>query len=78
MEIDHAQVWTALQLIHCETLGEYREAAILRAGDEDQLLIYVPRFRRGDAGRVAESGEGEPRGDRLLLAAGVDSPAVAG
>jgi adenine-specific DNA-methyltransferase len=55
MEIDHAQVWTALQLIHCETLGEYREAAILRAGDEDQLLIYVPRFRRGDAGALRKA-----------------------
>jgi adenine-specific DNA-methyltransferase len=55
MEIDHAQVWTALQLIHCETLGEYRESAMLRAGDEDQLLIYVPRFRRGDAGALRKA-----------------------
>jgi len=50
MEIDHAQVWTALQLTHCESLSEYRDEAILQAGDEDQLLIYLPRFQRGQIG----------------------------
>jgi adenine-specific DNA-methyltransferase len=48
MEIDHAQVWTALQLTHCETLSAYREEAVLHAGVDDQLLIYLPRFKRGD------------------------------
>jgi adenine-specific DNA-methyltransferase len=51
-EIDHAQVWTALQLVHCAMLSAFRDGAILRAGDEDQLLIYLPRFRRADAGAL--------------------------
>jgi hypothetical protein len=52
---DHAQVWTALQLIHCETLREHREEPILRAGDDDQPLIYLPRFRRGLAGQLRKA-----------------------
>jgi adenine-specific DNA-methyltransferase len=57
-EIDHAQVWTALQLIHCETVGEYRDAALLEAGDDEQLLVYVPRFRRSDANKLVEAVKG--------------------
>jgi hypothetical protein len=49
MEIDHEQVWTALQLIHCDIVSEYTEKRVLWAGDEDQLLLYVPRFQGGDA-----------------------------
>ncbi len=49
LEIDHAQVWTALQLIHREALMPYAEAPFLWAGDEEQGLLYVPRFRREDA-----------------------------
>ncbi len=45
-EIDHAQVWTALQLIHCDILALYQESPCLSAGDEDQALLYVPSFRR--------------------------------
>jgi adenine-specific DNA-methyltransferase len=45
-DIDHAQVWTALQLIHCEAISAYEEGPILRSGDEEQLLIYLPLFRR--------------------------------
>jgi len=45
-EIDHAQVWTALQLIHCETVASYENSPCLHAGDEEQTLIYVPSFRR--------------------------------
>ncbi|MBV9010143.1 MAG: site-specific DNA-methyltransferase [Verrucomicrobia bacterium] len=45
-EIDHAQVWTALQLIHCETLAPYQDSPCLSAGDEEQTLLYVPGFRR--------------------------------
>ncbi len=49
LELDHAQVWTALQLIHREALTPYAEAPFLWAGDEEQGLLYVPRFRREDA-----------------------------
>jgi hypothetical protein len=48
MEIDHSQVWTALQLTHRETLSEYAEGAMQVAGDDDQLLIYLPRFKAAD------------------------------
>jgi adenine-specific DNA-methyltransferase len=42
--IEHSQVWTALQMIHRDTLEAYTPAAFLQAGDEDETLIYVPRF----------------------------------
>jgi adenine-specific DNA-methyltransferase len=58
MEIDHAQVWTALQLIHGETVGEYKEAAVLRAGDEEQLLVYLPRYRRGQGAALRKAVRG--------------------
>ena len=45
-EIDHAQVWTALQLIHCETVALYKDSPCLQAGDDEQALLYVPSFRR--------------------------------
>ena len=48
MDIDHAQVWTALQLTHIERLTEYRDEPILQAGDEEQLLIYLPHFKAKD------------------------------
>jgi adenine-specific DNA-methyltransferase len=45
MEIDHAQVWTALQLSHRDRLEPIGTDPILTAGDEEQLLIYVPHFK---------------------------------
>jgi adenine-specific DNA-methyltransferase len=56
-EIEHAQVWTALQLTHCQALSEYKEAPVLQAGDEDQLLIYLPRFRRAHANALRKAVE---------------------
>lgn len=44
LDIEHEQVWTALQLIHHETLERFVENDFLYAGDEDSGLIYVPRF----------------------------------
>jgi len=44
VEIEHAQVWTALQMIHRETLEPFAETGFLQAGDEESTLIYVPRF----------------------------------
>jgi adenine-specific DNA-methyltransferase len=48
MEIDHAQVWTALQLMHGETLSPFSGEAVATAGDEEQTLIYVTRFRESN------------------------------
>ncbi|MBM4163598.1 MAG: site-specific DNA-methyltransferase [Lentisphaerae bacterium] len=45
VEIEHPQVWTALQMIHRETLEPYAESDFLVAGDADAALIYVPRFK---------------------------------
>lgn len=44
VEIKHAQVWTALQMIHRDTLEAFTAADFLRAGDEEAALFYVPRF----------------------------------
>jgi adenine-specific DNA-methyltransferase len=49
LDIDHAQVWTALQLLHGETVSPFVETPFLWAGDEDEAVCYVPRFRREDA-----------------------------
>jgi adenine-specific DNA-methyltransferase len=70
LEIEHEQVWTALQMIHLEALAPLEGSAgtpariekngsgaakneeaekslsapFLTAGDEDAMLVYVPRF----------------------------------
>ena len=49
LEIDHAQVWTALQLAHGETVAPFADAPFLWSGNEDEAVCYVPRFRREDA-----------------------------
>jgi adenine-specific DNA-methyltransferase len=46
LEIEHAQVWTALQMIHRETLTAYTEADFLLTADDESTLIYVPRFSK--------------------------------
>ena len=47
LEIEHKQVWTALQLIHRPNLMPYKEAPFLVAeGGDDATLIYVPRFHK--------------------------------
>ena len=57
-EMDHAQVWTALQLIHCETLMPYQESPCANAGDEEQALLYVPSFDRKDLATIQEAVDG--------------------
>jgi adenine-specific DNA-methyltransferase len=47
LEIEHAQVWTALQMIHRETLEAFTTADFLCAGGEEAALFYVPRFTTG-------------------------------
>ena len=67
LEIEHEQVWTALQLAHFDRLAPWPESEtsflrvrekadmlescprFLWAGDEDEAVCYVPRFRREDA-----------------------------
>lgn len=44
LELDHAQVWAALQLIHRDTLAPYGDAPFLWAGDAESAVAYVPRF----------------------------------
>jgi adenine-specific DNA-methyltransferase len=52
VEIDHAQVWNALQMIHCETLAPFVDQPFLWAGSEDETVLYVPRFRRRDVAAI--------------------------
>lgn len=52
IEIDHAQVWNALQMIHCETLSPFAEQPFLWAGTEEAAVLYVPRFRRRDVAAI--------------------------
>lgn len=49
LEIDHSQVWTALQLAHCDTLVPYVEEPFLWSGNADEAVCYIPRFRQSDA-----------------------------
>ena len=44
LDIEHAEVWTALQMLHLDTLAAYANAPFLLAGDESQLVVYIPRF----------------------------------
>ncbi|MFZ4596486.1 MAG: hypothetical protein ACOYOF_19690 [Verrucomicrobiaceae bacterium] len=76
LDIEHEQVWTALQMVHLETLEPYERSAgtpariethggeaakkdeadrsvrapsddaFLCAGDDQSVLIYVPRFTK--------------------------------
>ena len=55
LDLDHAAVWTALQLIHRETLLPYAEAPFLVSVENDEALIYVPRFRREDVPALREA-----------------------
>ncbi len=47
LELDHGQVWMALQLIHRDTLAPYADAPFLWAGDAESAVAYVPRFTPG-------------------------------
>jgi len=47
VEIDHAQVWSALQLLHTGTLAPFDASRdFLMAGDGREALVYVPRFSK--------------------------------
>jgi adenine-specific DNA-methyltransferase len=45
LEIEHAQVWLALQLLHTGILTPYDESRdFLWAGDEHEAIAYIPRL----------------------------------
>lgn len=46
LEIEHSQVWTAIQLAHTDELSPYINAPFLWAGNKTEAVCYVPRFRR--------------------------------
>ncbi len=46
LEIEHAEVWIALQLAHLDSVSPYEEVSFLWAGDEESAICYVPRFHR--------------------------------
>lgn len=46
LEIEHAQVWTAIQLAKLDSVLPYAEEPFLWAGDEDSAICYVPRFSK--------------------------------
>jgi len=46
LEIEHEQVWTALQMIHRDTLVAYAKGDFLLVADGDAALVYVPRFKK--------------------------------
>ena len=50
LDIDHAQVWTALLLLHDLPLAPYNAAdAFSWAGDSTESICYLPRFMREQA-----------------------------
>ena len=52
MEIEHGQVWTALQLMHREGLAAYAPAALHWAQDAEGALCYVPQVKAGTAREI--------------------------
>ena len=44
LDIEHEQVWTALQMIHRDALAPFEPEGFSWAGDGDSALAYVPRF----------------------------------
>ncbi len=48
-QLDHAEVWTLIQLIHRESVAPYSEERWQWAGDDEKAVMYVPRFRQSDA-----------------------------
>jgi adenine-specific DNA-methyltransferase len=55
LDVDHAQVWTVLQLAHTDTVSPYTDAPFLFAGGKEESVCYVPRFRREDAAALREA-----------------------
>jgi adenine-specific DNA-methyltransferase len=49
LEVDHAQVWIALQLMHRDAIAPFEQGKFCWAGDEDEAVMYLPRFRKEEA-----------------------------
>ncbi len=60
LDIPHDQVWTALQLIHRETLEPYEGQALHWRDDEDGALAYVERLTRGTAAELTRRARNVP------------------
>ena len=52
LDIDHGEVWNALQLIHRDHLFPFEQGSFQWAGDEDFAICYIPRFRKSDVGSL--------------------------
>ncbi len=59
-DIEHSQVWTALQLIHRERLEAYSEAKLHWTQDEDGALAYVPHVQKTTATEILKRAKGLP------------------
>ncbi len=60
-DIDHAQVWTALQLTHMPTIRPFDEGQCFAVADHDrQRLIYVPHVTSRDMHKLAKIAAGSP------------------
>jgi adenine-specific DNA-methyltransferase len=46
LEIEHSQVWTALQLAKLDSVLPYSDEPFLWAGNGDSAICYVPRFSK--------------------------------
>jgi hypothetical protein len=42
-------VWAALQLMHRDAIAPLEPGKFCWAGDEDEAVMYLPRFRKEDA-----------------------------
>jgi len=58
MEIEHSQVWTALQLMHREGLMAYAPAALHWAQDAEGALCYVPQVKAASTREILKRAKG--------------------
>lgn len=58
LDIEHEQVWTALQMIHGDTLAAHEEEDFLIVKEGDSALAYVPRFKKALVPKLREALEG--------------------
>jgi adenine-specific DNA-methyltransferase len=58
LDIEHEQVWTALQMIHGDTLAAYKAGDFLIVKEGDSALAYVPRFKKSLVPKLRKALEG--------------------
>ena len=55
-EIEHEQVWTALQLIHTETLTPFDTAVLVQRAETDNgMMLYIPRISEAVIGILEQA-----------------------